>query len=369
MTVSGTQRTLKPTASDAGTMQAARARETILGRAYEVSPDQFEVLCKLVLSRTLETSVLSVTPASQDGGIDVEGRLDYDWFAADYGVQVKRFAADNRVSSDRIHRLAGALSANGYDVGTFITTSSFTGPAVDVAEQLPIKLVSGETLAETMLRTEVGVTRRDGEYELADSFWTDLERTEERIPAGDVPLASNFTRIRAVLEAMRRTEGTKAAIQSWVAVEYDLNLEDRHVYINANSATVLGLARKEPATDDRDVQRWGVTKLGAEYLASPPRSQAAEDTLATAIRSVGLVERLLEEMEAAGSLTISEIDAVIDAETTGLSESSVSRRSSSVRTWLSKLPEVRVERESSGKVYHHDPSPTTQSGLGPFDDG
>ncbi|QLG28736.1 restriction endonuclease [Halorarum halophilum] len=119
-------------------MQTVEAREELLSRARSISPDEFEVLCSLVLGRTLRTTELSVTPRSQDGGIDIEGRLSYDWFAADYGVQVKRYAEENTVGSDRVHRLAGALLSNNYHLGTFITTSSYTKPAVAASNQLPV---------------------------------------------------------------------------------------------------------------------------------------------------------------------------------------------------------------------------------------
>lgn len=94
----------------------------------DLGPREFEVLCKVVLADELRAASLAVTPSSQDGGIDIEGRLDYDWFAADFGVQGERYSPGNVVGNDRVHRLAGALVENGYALGTFVTTSSDSGP-------------------------------------------------------------------------------------------------------------------------------------------------------------------------------------------------------------------------------------------------
>lgn len=346
-------------------MSAAAIQDQLLDRAYELSPDQFEVLCKVVLADSLQTTTLSVTPSSHDGGIDIEGRLSYDWVPADFGVQVKRYAPGNRVSSDRVHRLAGALADNNYHLGTLVTTSSYTDPAVDAAERLPVKLVTGDDLARSMVESGIGVRRVDGDYELAPSFWQRLDETDEAIPASDVPLGSNFDRIRAVLLALKHTKGTKPEVQSWVAEEFNIDLSDRHVFINANSAAVMDLARKEPSPGQNSRQRWGLTELGAEYVATEPGSQAAQHILAGAIRRVDLVERLLAAIEDSGALTMAEIDGVIENETTGLSESSIKRRSSSVRSWLAHLPEISVERGQPSKTYMYDPESSTsdQAGL------
>lgn len=332
-------------------MATAASRDRLLDRLLELTPQEFEVLCKLVLAGELRTARLAVTPASQDGGIDIEGRLDYEWFAADFGVQVKRYRPGNVVGNDRVHRLAGALAENGYDLGTFVTTSSYTGPARATAEELPIQLVSGDELATAMLQAGVGVTEVDGEYEFDSAFWRDLETSDERVPASEVPLANDLDRIRDVLAAIQRTDGTPDAVQQWVAANAGLDLSDRHVYINANSATVLGFARREPSTARRETARWGLTETGVEYLRAQPGSTPARRLRHRAIRSVELVERVRAAVFEAGELAKREIDDLIADETTGLSESSVERRSSAIRSWLAELPEIAVEGPRTSKTY------------------
>ena len=333
-------------------MASAATHDRMLDRLRSLSPQEFEVLCKTVLADGLRTATLTVTPASQDGGIDIEGRLDYDWFAADFGVQVKRYAADNRVGNDRIHRFAGALAENDYHVGTFVTTSSYTGPATETAERLPVKLVSGDDLVRSMVDGGIGVTRVGDGVDLDETFWDRVDESDERVPAGDVPLASNFDRVRAVLAALRHTDGTRDAVQRWAARNRGLDLSERHVYINANAATVLGLARTEP-TPRGDAARWGLTASGAEYLDAHPESAAARQILRGAIRDVDLVRRVRSELADAGELSCEAVDDLMAAETTGLSRSSVERRGSALRSWLAELPEVEETGGRTGKSYVH----------------
>ncbi|WP_135854931.1 restriction endonuclease [Halorussus salinus] len=335
-------------------MTTAAPQERLRDRMLDLDPREFEVLCKVVLADELRTASLAVTPASQDGGIDIEGRLDYDWFAADFGVQVKRYSPGNVVGNDRVHRLAGALVENGYALGTFVTTSSYSGPARRTAEELPIQLVSGTDLAASMLRTGLGVTETDGEYDLDATFWQDLRESDERVPASEVPLGNDFGKIRAVLRAIRATDGTRDEIRQWVARNTGYDLSERHVYSHANSATVLGLARKEPSASGDGATRWGLTATGAEYVRARPDSTPARRLLERAIRSVELVERVLAAAAEAGELTTAEIDDLLADETTGLSESSVQRRGSALRTWLELLPEITVEGPRTAKRYVYD---------------
>lgn len=346
-------------------MSTSALREEVVDRAYSLSPDEFEVLCKVVLGETLRTSALAVTPSSQDGGIDIEGRLAYDWFAADIGVQAKRYDPDGRaIGNDRIHRLAGALAENNYHVGTFVTTASYTRPARDAAERLPVQLVDGDDLARTMVDAGIGVRTGERGYELAEQFWATIETTTEAIPASDVPLGSNVDRIRAVLRAMRHTNGTKPRIRAWVRDQTGDDLGDRHVYLNANSATVLGFARKEPAATDASLQQWGLTETGAAYLAADPESRVARGRLSDAIRSVELVRRLLGVVEERGEVGARELDTVVGDSTTGLSDTSVRRRGSAVRSWLSHLPEIRVERSGNSKRYSYVPEADSRTTNG-----
>lgn len=336
-------------------MERAEAQEEILDRAYSLSPTEFEVLCKVILGESLPFVKLSVTPQSHDKGIDIEGRLNHDWIAADFGIQAKRRSPTRSVGIDRIHRFAGALFANRYQIGSLMTTSTFSKPAVRAAEQLPIKLVSGHSLASAMVDGGIGVrSSTGGKFDIVDSFWKKLAEADEKIDSSDIPLAPNFERMRAVLEAMRETNGTAESIQQAVEKNkrYDFELSSRHAYINANSAAALGWARKEPPVESGDVKRWGLTQIGAEYLNVEMDSPTERRLRADAIRTVEIIKLLLHRLRKENSLTAEEIDSVVADETT-LTGKSVERRGSTVRTWLTQLPEVSVNDESLGKIYRY----------------
>lgn len=337
-------------------MDVTTARDTVHSRALALSPNEFEMLCKVVLGETLPATTLTVTPHSRDGGIDVEGRLQTDWLAADFGVQAKRNAADNPVSSDRVHRLGGALLENDYHVGTLVTTASFTGPATTVAESLPVRLVDGETLATTMVEAELGVRRVDDRYTVDDAFWQGFGDDTE-LKSGAIPLASNLDRVVATLRGMTHTDGTPAALGAWLATHTDHSMDERHVRINANGAVVLGLARTEPAPEGQD--RYGPTESGAALLQADGRRR--QRLLAGAIRSVEVVDRVQSALADEGPLTVDDIDALV-ADATNLSQSSVERRASTVRSWLEALPEVEIVTEGRIKQYRRVSSDSSESG-------
>lgn len=327
-------------------MDADAAQVYVLNRALTLDPREFEQLCKIVLHETLPATELSVAPPGPDDGVDIDGRLVTEWVAADIGVQVKRYARGNRVGNDRVHRLGGALAAGSYHVGALVTTSSFTAPARAAAEDLPIRLVDGETFARTAISSGVGYQHDEDCYEPIQRFWDRIGDTNE-VDTGDVPLASDLTKVVAALTAMRHTSGTADAIRRWMSDNRDNEVSDRHARINANAGVILGLARKEPGPDGS--LRYGLTDEGAAMLADDPGSDTRTERLREGIRDTVVVRRCLDQMQH-GGLTTSEVNAIV-AEVVGLSESSVQRRGASVRAWLRELPEVTVRETENGKRF------------------
>lgn len=336
-------------------MERSAAQEEVLDRAYSLSPTEFEVLCKVVLGESLPFVQLSVTPQSHDEGIDIAGRLNHDWIAADFGIQAKRRSTNGSVGIDRIHRFAGALLANQYQVGSLMTTGTFSKPAEKAAERLPVKLVSGHDLASAMVEGEIGVrSSNEKRFHIVGGFWKKLAETDEKIDSSEIPLSPNFERMRAVLEAMRETNGTAQQIRRSVESneQYDIQLSSRHTYINANSATALGWARKEPPVESGNVKRWGLTEVGAEYLSTEMDSPTERERRAEAIRGVEIIELLLRRFQEKHELAADEIDAIVEDETT-LTGESIDRRGSTVRTWLTQLPEISVNDSTNGKIYRY----------------
>lgn len=327
-------------------MDAEAAQTDALDRALALDPREFEQLCKIVLHETLPATELSVAPPGPDDGVDIDGRLVTEWVAADIGVQVKRYARGNRVGNGRVHRLGGALAAGGYHVGALVTTSSFTAPARAAAEDLPIRLVDGEAFAGTAVRSGVGYRYEKNRYEPIRRFWDRIGDAND-VDTGDVPLASNLTKVVTALTAMRHTSGTVSDIRQWMSDDRNNEVSDRHARINANGAVILGLARKEPGPDGN--LRYGLTDEGAAILANDPGSDTWMERLHEGIRGAVVVQRCLGQMRHSG-LTTSGINEIV-AEVAGLSESSARRRSATVRTWLRKLPEVTVHETDDGERF------------------
>jgi restriction system protein len=95
---------------------------------------------------------------SGDGGID--GVIDQDPLGLDrVYVQAKRYKPDAPISEPEIRAFSGSLGAAKANKGVFVTTSSFTKPALEFAEKHPFKMVllDGSQLTALMIRHNVGV--------------------------------------------------------------------------------------------------------------------------------------------------------------------------------------------------------------------
>jgi len=324
-------------------------RAHLRDRMYATSPETFEILCKMVLARRLEVDSLQVTAFRQDEGIDIEGRIDADVFTALFGSQVKRYDENNTVSNGHVQRFSGALAQANYQIGTYITSSSFTQPAVSAAEDLQIHLVDGDRLAQTMVQHEIGVREDRDSYEVAGEFWEALAEPEEQdtVPSNEVPLANSFETLRLFLRAIRETDGSSQAIHDEVS-EFD----SRHADLYGTAGWLLGFVHKETPkrVNGREVRRWGLTSDGRRYLKFHERgeTESAEGLLADAVRDVEIVQRVYETVVRGGELTYDELREIL-AEETALSESSVARRSSTVAQWVTTLPDIEAVPDGRSK--------------------
>ena len=332
-------------------MKAASMQDHLRDRMYETTPELFEILCKMVLARRLQTESVQVTAFRQDEGIDIEGRIDEDVFSALFGAQVKRYAEGNTVGNNYIQRFSGALTQANYQTGTYITSSSFTEPAAAAADELQIQLVDGERLAMTMVQHRIGVNEQQQGYEVDSEGWDALAEPEQEatVPSNEVPLANSFETLRRFLKAIETTDGTKSAIHGEVA-EFD----SRHADLYGTAGWLLGFVHKDTPklVDGREVRRWGLTSTGTKYLRLHERgdTQAAEKLLIDAVREVEIVTRVYEQLERGGELSYDDLKATLAAETT-LSQSSVDRRSSTVAQWLTVLPDVEAVPDGQSKKF------------------
>ena len=146
-------------------------RERLLRRIRTMDPTAFEELVGELLAK-IGFEDVTVTRASNDGGIDVRGTLVAgDVVRIRMVVQVKRWK--NNVQAPIVQQVRGSLGA--HEQGLIITTSDFSTGARQEAEQpdkTPIALMNGEQMVNLLIEYDIGVVRTS--YDLID-----LEEGEE----------------------------------------------------------------------------------------------------------------------------------------------------------------------------------------------
>ena len=138
-------------------------RDALLARILEGTPIFFEkLIVDLLLSMGYGGSRANAGEqlgGTGDGGVDGVIREDQLGLDRIY-LQAKRYQATNTIGSETIHAFMGALLSKGPQKGVFITTSSFSKSALQVANQpghLRLVLINGEELTKLMVRFGVGV--------------------------------------------------------------------------------------------------------------------------------------------------------------------------------------------------------------------
>lgn len=141
---------------------ASALRADLLTRTLEQSPAFFErVIVDLLVAMGYGGSHENAAKRlgkSGDGGID--GVVDEDRLGLDrIYVQAKRYAPHLSVGRPEIQGFVGSLVGLGAAKGVFVTTSSFSTPAVDYARGLQqrVILIDGTRLTELMMEFGVGV--------------------------------------------------------------------------------------------------------------------------------------------------------------------------------------------------------------------
>jgi len=154
-------------------------RSRLLTRVRELDPHAFEKFAKRLLE-ALGFSKVVVTARSRDGGIDGHGQYRQGIVAVNAAYQCKRW--QNTVSRPDIDQFRGAI-AGSFDLGVYITTSSFTKDAQEVSFKpgtVTIVLVDGKAIGDLMVRYEIGLRRRVMQVGTVDeSFFESLSEDEQ----------------------------------------------------------------------------------------------------------------------------------------------------------------------------------------------
>ena len=162
-----------------GVLHAALKAE-LLQRVLAQSPAFFEraivdLLVAMGYGGSHKGAALSLG-RSGDGGVD--GVIDEDRLGLDrIYIQAKRYAPHVGVGRPDVQGFIGSLVGFGATKGVFVTTSSFSAPAVDFVRHLPqrVVLIDGTRLAELMIEHGVGVrvSRTIAVKRLDEDFFAD----------------------------------------------------------------------------------------------------------------------------------------------------------------------------------------------------
>ena len=142
----------------------------ILDEIFHLTPLQFERLCLNVVETSLKredsNAIFNATHTGQsnDGGID--GIITQDCGAGEihtYYIQAKQYSEGNTISNGELRNFVGGFTPDlKYHHGIFITTSEFTKPAQDYAQNLSshsLILINQMALLDLMLQHEIGLEK------------------------------------------------------------------------------------------------------------------------------------------------------------------------------------------------------------------
>ena len=126
------------------------ARMKSLGDILVLTPKEFEELTGKILEANGFHDV-QIVGGSGDLGIDI---FAWDQFGYKHAVQCKRYAPGNTVGSPTIQTFFGMMFHHQVQKGIFVTTSTFSRPAIDLAIQRDIQLIDGNQLIELLERLQ-----------------------------------------------------------------------------------------------------------------------------------------------------------------------------------------------------------------------
>ena len=116
---------------------------------------------EIIIKRFLELQGfknIEATSKGPDGGIDLKAVKDDEWGSEDtFVIQVKNYAAKNKINNDIVASLRGRAAAN--HICWIITTSDFTSGAQKEAKsadgKAKMRLIKGVELAQLLIESDI----------------------------------------------------------------------------------------------------------------------------------------------------------------------------------------------------------------------
>lgn len=121
-----------------------------LGDILVLTPGEFEKLTGKVLEANGFHDI-QIVGGSGDLGVDI---FAWDQLGYKYAVQCKRYAPGNTVGSPTIQTFFGMMFHHQVHKGIFVTTSTFSRPAIDLAAQRDIQLIDGNQMIGLLHRLQ-----------------------------------------------------------------------------------------------------------------------------------------------------------------------------------------------------------------------
>jgi restriction system protein len=134
-------------------------KKQILGQLLRLTPIEFESFSKNLL-QAYGLHDLTLTPRTNDGGIDGNGKWKFGTAELNVAFQCKRWKK-NTIQRPEIQKFRGAVQGR-YELGIFFTTAQFTTGAKEDSFQrgaVPIILIDGEAIVDIMIEKGFGIER------------------------------------------------------------------------------------------------------------------------------------------------------------------------------------------------------------------
>lgn len=332
-------------------MDPIDAKDELFDRILSIEPEQFEQLSKILVEEIEKPREIELTPFGSDGGIDIRGAYGQYFFNGKFGVQVKQYESST-IGRPALQKFIGALTQHNYQFGSYITTSSFSNNAIEIAEPHNIVLVDGDSLIDTMLMNDLGTRYNGFDYSIDSDFWEIFKRTEEDdiIPSDEIPQADSLEHLEVVLLGLDDGYEFKPSIREYMNIHSDRDdWNARQADYYAMAGYVLGFIHKDQIGEynGKEMRKWGLTREGQEYveLIREGNIKQKKVYLQNQIRDAEIVARIISIVKEKGKIDQSELAEIIE-ENSQLGDTTSKRRSLTVKRWLQELPEIRVSENT-----------------------
>lgn len=230
-----------------GGQNVVAGSETVLDRIQGMDAIEFEEFCAELWRR--QGWDAEVRQASGDAGVDVVLRRNDGGFSQRAVLQAKRYGPENGVSGPEIQQYGSLRRQEDADFCAVVTTSYFTKPAKERADELDVRLVDGEDLVR--LIDDVGAFDLLDEYALSEARDSGSSVEHHSTAGGPDSPNEKVSELRSIINDPSDWEEHVDA-KAW---EYVWNPTDSKKYLYGISALVGALVFYL-------LYGWGATDIG-----------------------------------------------------------------------------------------------------------